>query len=383
MRALRVLPIVLLLVLGVAPAAASTTSAAATTGVDVVASGLDSPRHLAFGSRGDLFVAESGRGGSGPCFIGGEGPACMGATGAVTKIDRWGRQSRIAEGLASYANTPDNTNAIGPHGITVLGADRVFVTNGGPTEPKDASGSPISRDTLAAQNPVADLFGWLLLIRHHGQIRRVADLWAFERDVNPDAAVGNPAVDSNPVDVLFDRGRFVVADAGGNAIDVVNHKGRVRNLAVFANRLVPNPFGGPDIPMQAVPTSVVVGPDRQYYVSQLTGFPFPPGGANVYRVDPRTGAVTVFASGFTNIMDLAFGRNGTLYVLEIDHDGLLGGSTDGGLFAVSRDGTKRQIALAPGTLTMPGGIAVGRDGLYVTNNAGSPGGGQVLRIRAS
>src|SRR6266545_4677315 len=331
-RVLPILPIVLLLALGVAPAAAATTS------VDVVASGLDSPRHLAFGSRGDLFVAESGRGGSGPCFVGGEGPACMGATGAVTKIDRWGRQSRIAEGLASYANTPDNTNAIGPHGITVLGADRVFVTNGGPTEPKDASGSPISRDTLAGQNPVA---------------------------------------------VLFDRGRFVVADAGGNAIDVVNPGGGVSNLAVFANRLVPNPFGGPEIPMQAVPTSVVVGPDRQYYVSQLTGFPFPPGGANVYRVDPRTGAVTVFASGFTNIMDLAFGRNGTLYVLEIDHDGLLGGSADGGLFAVSPDGTKRQIALAPGTLTMPGGIAVGRDGLYVTNNAGSPGGGQVLRIRTS
>jgi hypothetical protein len=383
MRLLRVLPIVLLLALGVAPAAAATTSMAATTSVEVVASGLDSPRHLAFGSRGDLFVAESGRGGSGPCFVGGEGPACMGATGAVTKIDRLGRQSRIAQGLASYANTPGNTNAIGPHGITVLGANRVFVTNGGPTEPKDASGSPISRDTLAAQNPVADLFGRLLRVKHHGQIRKIADLWAFERDVNPDAVVGNPAVDSNPVDVLFDRGRFVVADAGGNAIDVVNHKGRVSNLAVFANRLVPNPFGGPDIPMQAVPTSVVVGPDRQYYVSQLTGFPFPPGAANVYRVNPRTGAVTVFASGFTNIMDLAFGKNGTLYVLEIDHDGLLSGSTDGGLFAVSRDGTKRQIALAPGSLTMPGGIAVGRDALYVTNNAGSPGGGQVLRIRAS
>jgi hypothetical protein len=380
MRALRVLVIVLLLALGVAPAAAATTR---TTSVDVVASGLDSPRHLAFGSRGDLFVAESGRGGSGPCFVGGEGPACMGATGAVTKIDRWGRQSRIAEGLASYANTPGNTNAIGPHGITVLGADRVFVTNGGPTEPKDASGAPISRETLAAQNPVADLFGRLLLIKHHGKVRKVADIWAFERDVNPDATVGNPAVDSNPVDVLFDRGHFVVADAGGNAIDVVNHRGRVRNLAVFANRLVPNPFGGPDIPMQAVPTSVVEGPDHQYYVSQLTGFPFPPGAANVYRLNPRSGAVTVFASGFTNIMDLAFGRNGTLYVLEIDHDGLLGGSTDGGLFAVSRDGTKRQIVLAPGTLTLPGGIAVGKDGLYVTNNAVSPGGGQVLRIRAS
>ena len=99
-------------------------------------------------------------------------------------------------------------------------------------------------------------------------------------------------------------------------------------------------------------------------------------------MDPRTGAVTVVASGFTNIMDLAFGRNGTLYVLEIDHDGLLGGTAAGGLFAVSREGTKRQIDVPAGTLTMPGGIAVGRDGLYVTNNAGSPGGGQVLRIRA-
>jgi hypothetical protein len=378
MRALRILPIiVLLLALGV------THPAAATTSVDVVASGLDSPRHLAFGSRGDLFVAEAGRGGSGPCFVGGEGPACMGATGAVTKIDRWGRQSRIVEGLASYANTPNNDNAIGPHGITVLGADHVFVTNGGPTEPKDpVSGAPISRETLAAQNPVADLFGRLLLIKRHGKIRKIADIWAFERDVNPDATVGNPAIDSNPVDVLFDRGRFVVADAGGNAIDVVKHRGRVRNLAVFANRLVPNPFGGPDIPMQFVPTAVVEGPDHQYYVSQLTGFPFPPGAANVYRVNPRTGAATVFASGFTNIMDLAFGKNGTLYVLEIAHNGLLSGSTEGGLFAVSRHGTKRQIDLPAGTLTMPGGIAVGRDGLYVTNNAGSPGGGEVLRIRA-
>jgi hypothetical protein len=379
MRALRVLPIVVLLALGVAAPAAATTG----VDVDVVASGLDSPRHLAFGSRGDLFVAEAGRGGSGPCFIGGEGPACMGASGAVTKVDRWGHQSRIVEGLASYANTPGDTNAIGPHGITVLGADRVYVTNGGPTEPKDPTfGTPISRDTLAAQNPAADLFGRLLRVKHHGRVRKVADIWAFERDVNPDAAVGNPAIDSNPVDVLFDHGRFVVADAGGNAIDVVHRRGRVSNLAVFPNRMVADPFGGPDIPMQAVPTSVVKGPDRRYYVSQLTGFPFPPGGANVYRVNPRTGAVTVFASGFTNIMDLAFGRNGTLYVLEIDHDGLLGGSTDGALFAVSRHGNKRQIALPPGTLTLPGGIAVGNDGLYVTNNAVSPGGGQVLRIRA-
>src|SRR5215218_5346365 len=125
MRPRHVLPIAFLAALGVAP------SAGAATSVKVVASGLDSPRHLAFGSRGDLFVTEAGRGGSGPCFMGGEGPACMGATGAITRIDRRGRQSRIVKGLASYANTPGNTNAIGPHGIIVRGARNVYFTNGG------------------------------------------------------------------------------------------------------------------------------------------------------------------------------------------------------------------------------------------------------------
>jgi hypothetical protein len=384
MRMLRYLSVLMLAALCLAPSARASRSP-----VEVVATGLDSPRHLAFGASGDLFVAESGRGGSGPCFEAGEGHACMGASGAVTKIDRWGRQSRIAEGLASFANMPDaanpdtppNTNAIGPHGIMVLGRDQVFITNGGPTEPKDASKATISRETLAAQNPVADLFGRVLRIRRHREPQRIADIYAFERAVNPDAGVGNPAVDSNPVDLMLDGRRLVVADAGGNAIDVVSPFGRVSNLTVFENRLVPNPFGGPQIPMQAVPTSVALGPDRQYYVSQLTGFPFPVGGANVYRVDPRTGKPTVFASGFTNIMDLAFGRDGTLYVLEIDHDGLLGPGTEGAIHVISEDGERRQLALPAGTLPMPGGIAVGRGGLYVTINGGSPGGGQVVRIR--
>src|SRR3954453_5342973 len=106
---LRVLPVTLLLALGVAPAAsAGGDHDYSGGGISVIATGLDSPPHLAFGSHGDLFVAEAGRGGSGPCFVGGEGPACMGASGAVTKIDRWGRQSRIASGLPPMAHTPNN-----------------------------------------------------------------------------------------------------------------------------------------------------------------------------------------------------------------------------------------------------------------------------------
>jgi hypothetical protein len=339
--------------------------------VKLIAQGLFSPRHLAFGSGGDLFIAEAGNGGSGPCFNGGEGPACMGNSGAVTKVDRWGRQYRIASGLASYANQGTNENAIGPHGITVLGDDGVIITNGGPTEPKDADGATILRETLAKQNPVADLFGRVLAIGKRGRIAKLADIWGFERDNNPDAQLGNPAIDSNPVDVAVDGFKLVVADAGGNALDVVKPFNRVSALSIFAN--LPS---GP----QAVPTSVVIGPDRQYYVSQLVGFPFPVGAANVYKVDPRTGAQTVFASGFTNLMDLAFGRDGTLYALEIDHDGLLGGANEGAIYAIDRRGNKTQLTLPAGTLPMPGGITATGDALYVSINSGSPGNGQVIRI---
>ena len=177
------------------------------------------PRHLAFGSHGDLFVAEAGAGGSDLHFLGGEGPANMGASGAVTEVDRWGRQFRIIDKLPSMANDPGNGNGIGPHGITVIGRDEVFITNGGPTEPRALPAAPgeppgpdISREELAESTPQADLFGRVLWIRQHRAFK-VADIWDFERRVNPDAAVANPAVDSNPVDLLFDGPRIVVADA--------------------------------------------------------------------------------------------------------------------------------------------------------------------------
>ena len=74
--------------------------------------------------------------------------------------------------------------------------------------------------------------------------------------------------------------------------------------------------------MQAVPTSVAVRPkDPNIYVGQLTGFPFPPGAANVWAVTPD-GSKTVYASGFTNIIDIAWGPKGSLYVLEIAANGL-------------------------------------------------------------
>ena len=367
----------------VAVAAAAPASAATVDDIDVVATGLDNPRHVAVGRTGDVYVAEAGRGGdharSKSCFDSAEGFACTGATGAVTRISGHRGQQRVLKGLASFAPI-DGSSAIGPHGIDtdVFG---LLVTNGGPTAPMRGDPAvPVLRDpTLVREERVSALYGTLLRAYWPHHARVVADLWRFERDHNPDAEIGNPLVDSNPVDVHAEHGGAVVADAGGNSLLRVSPGGRVRVLSLFPNVPTPSPFG--TIPMNAVPTGVVRGPDGAYYMSQLTGFPFPVGGAKVFRVDPRTGASTVYAGGFTMAMDLAFGRDGTLYVLEIDSDTILGGAREGGLWSVSRGGTPQRVALPAGTLIEPGGIDVGARGeLYVSNHSREAGAGEVLRI---
>ena len=152
MRALRVAVPVVLIALGVASPAQASGGL-----VEEVASGLDSPRHLEFGSDGDLFVAEAGRGGTAPAASSAARARHAWAPPARSRRSTKARPSGacIAYGLALYANTPKNDNAIGPHGIKVLAGDAVLVTNGGPTEPppRRRRVRPISRDPLAAQFP--------------------------------------------------------------------------------------------------------------------------------------------------------------------------------------------------------------------------------------
>jgi hypothetical protein len=131
--------------------------------------------------------------------------------------------------------------------------------------------------------------------------------------------------------------------------------------------------------MQSVPTTVVEGPDGSLFVGELTGFPFPVGGARVYQVPANGGTPVVLAEGFTNIIDIALDGTGGGYVLEHDADGLLGPGTAGRLVHVSATGA--QTVLTNANLTKPGGITVGPDGaLYITNMSTSAGGGEVVRL---
>jgi hypothetical protein len=329
-----------------------------------VASGLDSPRGIAFGVDGALYVAEAGRGGAGPCFPGPEGEACYGESGAISRIT-YGGTRRVVTGLPSIA-APNGRNAIGPSDVSAHGTLHFTVGLGANPELR-ATLPPLGQQAL----------GWLLWDKRHG-FKQVADVAGFEATANPDG--GEP--DSNPQSLLGTHHGFLVADAGGNSLVRVAPNGQVETVAVFPDQLVDAPpmLGlppGTQVPSQAVPTSVVRGPDGAYYVGTLTGFPFAPGSARVFRVVPGE-EPTVYAGGFTNVIDIAFGQDGTLYVLEIAHDGLLSGDETGALIRVGRDG-EQEIVASEG-LTAPGGLAIRGRSAYVSNCGTCAGVGTVLRI---
>jgi hypothetical protein len=336
------------------------------TGPSVVARGLDNPRGLGFAPDGSLWVAESGRGGSGPCQEGPEGETCFGRSGAVTRIAH-GHQRRVVTRLPSLA-APDGTNASGPADVSVDRSGRVYLTIG-------LGGDPALRRQVPQLAGMAKLYR---VTRHAPVV--VADIGGHEARSNPD---GKLPPDTNPFGVQATAAGQVVADAGGNSLVAVDRRGRTRTVAVFASRTVPAPAGipglpaGTPIPMESVPTSVVKGPDGAYYVGELTGFPFQPGAARVWQVVPGH-TPTVYARGFTNIIDLAFGPDRKLYVLEIAKNGLLSGDPAGALLRANRHGAPT-VVLAKGLIT-PGGLAIRGRAAYVSNCGTCAGTGTVLRI---
>lgn len=191
-----------------------------------------------------------------------------------------------------------------------------------------------------------------------GSVREVADLAAFELDNDPDAFAGPQwkdqaceAIDgfsagpqNNPFHLTaLSGGTALVADAAGNTLLSATTSGAIDWLALFTPPVDTDGdwlirwFAGEneDIPcyVQPVPTSVAIGPDGDYFVGELTGategLTLPIGLSRVWRI--QAGANNVVCSqtdpapdcellidGLTSVIDLAFGPDGLLYVVEYD-----------------------------------------------------------------
>ncbi|HEX5968616.1 MAG TPA: ScyD/ScyE family protein, partial [Intrasporangium sp.] len=256
-------------------------TAAADGGPTVIASGLNSPRQLAFTPGGDLYVTEAGTAGT----PGGDtcqehpefGEVCFGFTGSVSKVGLGGGFVRVLEGLPSAGSAAE---ALGPGAIVFTGNHKFALTIG-------LGGSPDFRD---GYGPDAGLLGTVLTgdLRHLdglGSLSMAFDAAAFEAEANPDGT----DIDSNPVGIARSGNGWVIADAGANAL-VSTRKG---GSAVATFDPVPTtqavelpfpPFTLPaGFPADAVPTDVVKGPDGAWYVSQLVGFPFEKGSSTIWR----------------------------------------------------------------------------------------------------
>jgi len=337
-----------------------------TSGPTVVAKGLDSPRHLTV-SQGKLYVVEAGRGGDGPCADHPElGHFCFGYTGAVTRVDPQGRDRRVVTGLPSVSSGQDT---IGPSDISFRNRSWVLTSGLG--------ADPAFRNSFGEGGP-------LLATLLTGTLGRSA--FHVYADVGANEALNNPDGtdhDSNPTGLLRQGDSYYVADAGGNAIVKVGPQRTFSTTAVLdpvpTTQALTDPPIPAGFPADAVPTSVVKGPDGALYVSQLVGFPFEPGSSSIWRIAPG-GQPQKWATGLTNVTDLAFGPRGALYAVQIADKGLTDPAGPvGSLVRVTPNGSSHTTVA--GGLFAPYGVAFLGGSAYVSTCSVCVGGGEVLRVR--
>jgi hypothetical protein len=319
----------------------------------------------------------------------------------------------FATPIFGLAAAPDGSLYVADAGAGIVrlkpnGAGMLFVELPGVTDIAPIGSKEMFAITGGGDGPTARM----LFRVSRGRIKPMADLRAFEASVNPDGG----EIDSNPYDVAFLSGnKALVADAGGNDLLIIDKKGVVDWVATLPDELVSTAnakqlvgcptappglefvCGLPDMmPAQAVATSIAVGPDGAFYVGELKGFPGPVGVSKIWRIERdalhavcgSSPKCSVVADGFTSIVDLNFGPDGTLYVTEIDEAsflavelgsfGLPGATLGGTVNACDASWTCTEIATQ---LPIPIATTVGKNGqLYAAINALVPGAAAVIPL---
>lgn len=362
------LSVAALAVAGIALAPAAQAHGRSDGGVTVLAGNLDNPRGLAFGPRGDLYIAEAGHGGTVCLGAGPEGPQCAGLTGALSKLSH-GQVTHVADHLISVAS-PDGTAAEGLVAVSTQGHNIYgqFALHTKAIPPNAPAGPVI--DAARAQ------LGHTIDFRSNGSWTSIASTgdadfaWTGDhKELQPDQFP-----DANP-NGLETRGRtHYVADAGGNLIATVDKGGHVSTLAYLQ---VPD-----GSPTDGVPTCIATAPDGSLYVGELLGGDVAPGHARVWRI--ADGQATVKWSGFTGIQGCGFDNRGNFYATEFQANGMFGPDSSGAVVKVTPEGTRTMLGV--GSLDFPSGFAFKDGSVYVSNWSTMPASngvghtGQVVKI---
>ena len=278
--------------------------------------GLRAPIKLLALPQGQLLVAEAGNGPN---------------TGRVSFVDRDGRRSTVIDGLPSGFGGPGNSQPAGPSGLLQIGRRLFIVIGAGDIVietlvaiPNPSPSSPLFSSVLLLEFPDGDgdfgfdftlpasghtalATGQAVYVRNaRGESVRVSRLADFPDFVaEPTAAEPRNVRFSNPWGIAGNNNAIAVVDAAFNRVWTVAITPTLGAPVVLANFApVPNtlPALGPPV-SEAVPVSIREA-GNDYLVSFLTGFPFGPGAASVWRVNRFNGATERVLSGLQTAIDV-------------------------------------------------------------------------------
>ncbi len=320
------------------------------TTYSVYATGLVNPKGMAFTSDGTLWIAESGEPGEVmvplPVNFGGEGP-----------IGTNGRISRVPAGGGEREDVVTDLPNIGLYGgVEMLGAASMAVLN---DEVYEVSAGHMTVSPPLSRVNTAD-----------GTLETFADIGKFNDDNPTPASNGDAVPMGNPYDIAILAGGFAISDGNYNRVIYVSATGEMSLLAQWEN--------------SPVTVGIGTGPDGNLYVSQFSPAPYAAGTGRIDMVTPEGEVTEGVVSGLTTPIDVAFGPDGTMYILqyaaEFSAEMLRYIPFGGEVQRVNPDGTTTPVLT---NLVFPTSLTVGPDGvLYVTNfgNEGNQGQGQVLRV---
>ena len=348
--------------------------------VSIVAGGLHDPRGMTVGSDNELYVAEAGTTvgvfvlpkafepfpGAGPPFTWeptepptatrcevyfAVGPATPGYTGRISRIDRHGTVTQVADDLPSISSN------------LVVGGDRMSVASLVMVDERLyalLAGGGCSHGHPSEPNA-------LLRVFRDGTTLAVADLSNYLR-TNPDSK--NPADDDFEPDgtwysLIRAFGAFYALEPNRGVLVRITDNGTitpVADLIAMVAEIRHDTDGDQTY-------TTLIRHKNAFYVATLGKIPgdF---AASVYRVTRDGSKVDLVAAGLHGVLGLAFDRQGRLYALETTQAGVdppLSDPTAGRLVRIEANGSLTPIVTG---LTFPTALIRGKNDEFYISNCG-------------